>query len=676
MRLPCGRSGCKASKADPPSCRSPSCARILAEMDLPPQTRFFSSCVAAFQGGGCRAAAIVGAVEEALSRGVNFVEFAGTSAGSIVAALMGAGAGVEDLKSIVSAIDFDKLFLAKPEDLGGIPLRLSLRVRVLLMVLHLTGYGQYSFYFSKLGLHSSLEIETWVDGQLRKLLGLEREVLFSDLIFPTWIVSTDIPNRDVKVWSKLVTPAEKVARAVRASCSIPGYFQPIERRFVDGGVLSNLPTFVYLGSSRPAPLSTRILGFALKAGGSGADHQNAVGLVKGLIDTVIDGATEVQLRTQPDVHVISIPTGDVKATDIEKVKLKGAVGTLIENGRLAAKSFFEEELVRFRSTGKTDPLCRDNAEMYSAIVENLDGAIQDILISGKDASWVYKLFPAFLHWIIKGLRVRVLLSGMSPGDVEEEYRRALLTSMGAVIREVPNTVCTAFIFDGNDPNRASGVVGISGPEDRKEAFAIRYSAPYDSTAIAALYERIAKHFKGDEKKTSGRPDLKSADEANLLSVLRGVKQYADPTQVSLETREIPLDSLFALRSHVNLYKYRQSDLLAKLYSSKGIPLFAAAEVTFGDRRPSIAVPPVVEKGGDKYVLIEGTARAAFCWNQRRTLGTTLRCVVAEGVGEPLPAGPVIPLKYVLPVARDPGISVDYRYFRPIERVAHPTEPQE
>jgi predicted acylesterase/phospholipase RssA len=636
-------------------------------MGSPPQTRFFTSCVAAFQGGGCRAAALVGAVEEALSRGVNFVEFAGTSAGSIVAALMGAGADANYLESAVSAIDFDKLFLAPAEDLGPTHLSLPFPIRSLLALLRLTKYRQYCSALYRLGLYSSVEIEKWMNERLQELLGMKGEVLFEHLIFPTWIVSTDIPNRDVKIWSKL-TPDKGVAKAVRASCSIPGYFQPIEKSFVDGGVLSNLPTFVYVeGPRRTAPLSKRILGFALKADASPNDQQNPFDLVKGLVETVIDGATEVQLRAQPEVHVISIPTAGVRATDVDKMKNKETVDSLLESGRRAARSFFEEELRRFQSTGRANPLCGDNAEMYSAIVENLDNAVQDVLISGQNTSWIFKLFPAFLYWTTKRLRVRVLVPSVQHRDADEVYRRALLRSMGAIVAEVPHTLLPAFIFDGNDATRASGVVGIRGPDDRKEAFAMKYSAPYDSEVIAALYERISQNFSGDEKDIVEWPALRAADESALLNVLRAVRQYSHQEEVKLENADVPLDSLLALRKHVNEYKYRQAELLSKLYRAKGIPLFAAADVTFGDRQTSIAGPPVVEKSGDKYVLIEGTARAVFCLRYRKTLGETLRCVVAEGVGEPLPAQPC-PLKYVLPVTRDPGISVNYANFRPVENV--------
>ena len=641
-------------------------------VDLPPRTRFFTSCVAAFQGGGCRAAALVGAVEEAVSRGVSFVEFAGTSAGSIVAALMGAGASVADLKSIVSAIDFDKLFLAEPEDLGDTAIELPLRVRCLMPVLRFTGHQKYRSAVDQLGLHSSREIETWIDGQLRKLLGLEHEILFSDLIFPTWIVATDIPSKDVKIWSKLLTPGDRVAFAVRASCSIPGYFQPVVKRFVDGGVLSNLPTFVYGSWRTVPPLSTRVLGFALKAQSPVSDRENAFHLAKGLVDTVVDGATEVQLRTQPDVHVISIPTGEVSATDIKKIKTKGVVDTLIENGKTAANKFFEEELVLFRSKERPDPLCRDSSEMYSAIVENLDGAVKDVLVSSLDASWIYKLFPALLYWTSKRIRVRVLLPTVSSDANEETYRRGLLRSMGALVCEISRSAPLAFVFDGNDATRASAVVGIAGPDERKEAFAIRYSAPYDSATISSLYQQLSQMVSGEARVTAG-PTLQRGDDAVLIPVLRKVKQYSDDQEVSLTPLDVPLDKLFALRPYVNVYKYRQAELLASLYGMKGIPLFASANVVFDNGFSSIAVPPVVEKSGDKYVLIEGTARAIFCLHQRRTLGDTLRCIVAEGVGERQPAGPPIRLRYVLPVARDPGISVDYKYFRHIERAAHPPE---
>ena len=106
-----------------------------------------------------------------------------------------------------------------------------------------------------------------------------------------------------------------------------------------------------------------------------------------------------------------------------------------------------------------------------------------------------------------------------------------------------------------------------------------------------------------------------------------------------------------------------------------VSLHNQAVEVLGDSQSSIAVPPVVEKSGNKYALIEGTARAVFCLKHRDEVeGNKTRCVVAEGVGEALPATAMpTALRYVLPVTRDPRISVDYKYFRHVERVAHPTD---
>ena len=69
-----------------------------AKMNIVPKTVFFTACRGVFAGGGCRAAAHVGAFEAAVEAGINFSEVAGTSAGSIIAAFVGAGASPEFLR--------------------------------------------------------------------------------------------------------------------------------------------------------------------------------------------------------------------------------------------------------------------------------------------------------------------------------------------------------------------------------------------------------------------------------------------------------------------------------------------------------------------------------------------------------------------------------------------------
>src|SRR5437764_92578 len=80
----------------------------------PSSTRFFKSCFGVFQGGGCRASALAGCYKAAVECGVTFAEVAGTSAGSIVAALVGARAEPAFVITEVGQINF-KSFQSPPE---------------------------------------------------------------------------------------------------------------------------------------------------------------------------------------------------------------------------------------------------------------------------------------------------------------------------------------------------------------------------------------------------------------------------------------------------------------------------------------------------------------------------------------------------------------------------------
>ena len=60
--------------------------------------------------------ALVGSLVEAKARGVDFAGVAGTSAGSIVAALVGAGATPDVLVGALGSLDFASL-LKEPEEL-------------------------------------------------------------------------------------------------------------------------------------------------------------------------------------------------------------------------------------------------------------------------------------------------------------------------------------------------------------------------------------------------------------------------------------------------------------------------------------------------------------------------------------------------------------------------------
>lgn len=199
-------------------------------------------------------------------------------------------------------------------------------------------------------MHSSRGIETWVEQCLKILLPETKgPVKFRDLILPTYVVATDLATSDVKVWSADLTPDDSVARAVRASASIPLFFQPVDGRYVDGGIISNLPSFVFSNHEEHRRLSSKVLAFSLVTNLDNAaiTATSGVSYYYAIADAVVDGAKKLQGMLQPEVHTIHINTGDVKATDFERMT-PNIARDLISKGREATRLYLDEELINTR----------------------------------------------------------------------------------------------------------------------------------------------------------------------------------------------------------------------------------------------------------------------------------------------------------------------------------------
>lgn len=198
------------------------------------------------EGGGIKGIGLVGAVLKLLERKYKFQRVAGTSAGSIVAALLAAGASRAQLLETMNRLDY-----AKVPDRGwpGIPV-----VSEGAALLHTGGAyrGDYVHGFIEREL-KALHVETFsdlvaTDSRLDSTLDESRR-------YKLMVTVTDVTNgRLLRLpWDyellELDPNEQSVATAVRASISIPLYFEPVtltcgdgkKITLVDGGVLSNFP---------------------------------------------------------------------------------------------------------------------------------------------------------------------------------------------------------------------------------------------------------------------------------------------------------------------------------------------------------------------------------------------------------------------------------------------------
>ena len=444
------------------------------------------------------------------------------------------------------------------------------------------------------------------------------------------------------MWSNHITPNDDVATAVRASCSIPFFFQPVESRYVDGGALSNLPTFVYaLPSAKDRPLSSRILAFALDEEIELEDgSHSAYDLVKSVLNSVVDGARDLQATIQPNVHRISIPTGAVRATDFGSMT-PGVVGSLVKNGRAATASFFDSELQHVRAGQIGSNTLEDVEEIYSAVTETLQYATQEVIICDRDTAWVYPLFPTILCWLTRGVRVRAQIQQAGQDQVDL-YRRRLLRALGVELNEPPHVPFAGYIVDPDDNDAAAAIVDIpySGHYTRARR-ATRYFGRTDFQAIKCIRDQVTAEWQADAPQAR-RPEITGISEQEVLKRLMTVRQYHQPW-VSMAYQNVKVESLISLTRFVREFKTRQISPFIDLLTENNLNLFTPAAVSLPNGRQSVIGPPVLEKSGANYILIEGTTRAVYC----RDRGIDeIRCVVVDGVQDPLPSNELLPIARV------------------------------
>lgn len=158
----------------------------------------------ALGGGAARGLAHLGVIKALEEAGVEADVVCGTSAGSIVGALYAGGYSWETIVEVTRALDWGDF--VQP-------------------------------VFPKMGLVRADKLEE----HLTELLG-DRTI--QELEIPFKAVTVDLVHGE-----QFVIDSGPVARAVRASCSIPGIFEPVEmddRVLVDGGVLNDVPVDVCL----------------------------------------------------------------------------------------------------------------------------------------------------------------------------------------------------------------------------------------------------------------------------------------------------------------------------------------------------------------------------------------------------------------------------------------------
>lgn len=306
-----------------------------------------------FQGGGVKGLGLVGALlqfeEDQRAEITEWVNLAGTSAGSIMASLIATGHRPTALEAVFMALDFKQFEDWGPggEIIGG--------------ALNLARHH---------GLAHGEVFRKWIDTQLeeRTFSTVKRDpapaagspyrlrMIAADISRKEMLVlPDDLANyRDPDTGQPFDPDNFKIANAVRMSMSIPYFFQPVilthhetgqASTIVDGGVLSNFPVWIF-DTAGADPLRPTF-GFHLVGGGGVggslggviADLGWAVQEAVDIFHTATDAWDKRFMSHSTVVRTCTISAGTIGTTDFNLTRDQKE--WLLQSGRDGAKEFLD-----------------------------------------------------------------------------------------------------------------------------------------------------------------------------------------------------------------------------------------------------------------------------------------------------------------------------------------------
>jgi NTE family protein len=286
-----------------------------------------------FSGGGIKGFALIGALEVIEQKGFRFERVAGTSAGSIVAGLSAAGYTSGEMFDLMNELDLKKLLDAR---------RTLLPFKA----------AKWLLLYWRLGLYKGNELERWIAEKLAAR-GIRT---FGDLAPQKLrVIASDLTNGQLVVlpddlMSYGVDPGRfSVAKAIRMSCSLPYFFEPVKLKsfegetslLVDGGVLSNFPMWLFdkenVKKLRP------VLGIKLSHDVLNREKNkiyNAIQLYEALFETMKDAHDARYISRKHAKNIIFVPTEGIVSTEFGLTAERKE--ELLELGRKSARKFFSQ----------------------------------------------------------------------------------------------------------------------------------------------------------------------------------------------------------------------------------------------------------------------------------------------------------------------------------------------
>ncbi|MEA4825436.1 MAG: patatin-like phospholipase family protein [Clostridium sp.] len=292
---------------------------------------------AVFEGGGMKAIGLVGAACCLQDKGYNIKNFAGSSAGAIVAALLAAGYSGRELKDIIMNLNYN-------EFLDNNKLK---KIRPLMFA------KNFITLFKDKGVYSGDPIEKYIG----ELLEAKGKTKFKDLSVEgksyLKVIISDITKGDMLIAPDDlikydIDPMEfEIAKVVRMSISMPFIFKPVKLSYknevsfiVDGGILSNYPIWVFDVNNKPRWPTFGMKLIEDKKTFTAGGKTDIISFTFDVISAMINKNEEIYIKNKDWVRTIPIPTLNVGTTQINITK--DLANKLFESGYESAEKFLSK----------------------------------------------------------------------------------------------------------------------------------------------------------------------------------------------------------------------------------------------------------------------------------------------------------------------------------------------
>lgn len=534
-------------------------------------------------------------------------------------------------------------------------------------------------------MHSSTKLQEWIEKELKKLLkpyrekGSDGNVLFKELKIPLHLVATNVSTGLPQVWSVETTPEESVSYAVRCSCNIPFFFQAISDKgsiLVDGGVVSNLPSFVFSKllngmssyTKRPNIVNFRLIQEKITE----LKPNNIKEFFEKLSNAVVSGGTEVQKILHTSTYNVLIDTGDIGSTDFSKMNLESK-NKLHQAGYDAVHEFIANERVLIKQ-GTINAVSQGFDEKMLLLIHQIRDCNDSFIFSGVSCAWLDFLFPTIFIALKRGVKIKCL--SLLNGDNEERRFHYLLENLGVTVEFIEKLPFNGFFFS---PLEDHSIAILSTTKDSSNNYKYEkvklYSYYSDAPIIDLLREKIDQSWFNSPEPLNSLSYVQCSD-MEIINRLKNVKQYKH-AQFSLERIDLN-DQIYTMSDSVKEYKVTQIKNLMNDISNSGKDIQELCKIKMSNGKTSIITPPVLEKVHDKYYVIEGNARLFHFFNKGVK---NIKAVIVSNVAELLPSQIANPLSKLRITSFTQTFSQNYpesdrSKFRYIEKAVHPYPPEE